>query len=419
MLTRRDLLATGLKGFPLVALGSTVPGFLAATVRAAEAKAGGENALVVVELSGGNDGLNTVVPFADDLYRKARPKLGISHGDVIKLDDHVGLHPALRKLDGLHDKGQLAVVQGVGYPNPNRSHFESMDIWQTADPRGRSRTGWLAQSLGRLRTSAGQVPAIHIGGDKLPLALQGSGVGVPSLHRNRTFDVQGPGNDRQQKQQKLIRDLAATTPGSGDDLAAFVRRSVLDTYSSVDRLRDLLAKQRQASDDGRGEYGYDDFANQMRLIGGMIRAGFGARVYYLSLAGFDTHGDQASDHRDLLNKLAMAISGLFMDLEMSGDGGRVTVLTFSEFGRRVEENGSLGTDHGAASCMFVAGPGVQGGIKGKHPSLRPDDLDDGDLVYHTDFRQVYAAVLDRWLGCDSQAVLGGKFEHVPLFADRA
>jgi uncharacterized protein (DUF1501 family) len=440
MLTRRQMLRRTFGGASLVALGSTVPGFIAASAKAAEA--GKDKVLVVLELGGGNDGLNTVIPYADDLYHKARPTLRFQKKDIVRVDDAIGLHPALQPLGRLLEKGELAIVQGVGYPNPNRSHFESMDIWHTADPRRKLTNGWLGRTLGGLKLSEGGVPAFYVGTERLPLAMQGPSAGVATLHPAKSFELQlsgavqeedgrFPGSrpeatktksgeqvDPDAARRKLIRELTPAGTGANDALQ-FVRRTSLQTLTTIDRMREIMNSFNRP--DGQFErrgnsYAYvrEGLPYELRLVAAMIRAGIGSRIYYVSLDGFDTHSSQAAEHRELLNAVANSISSFFQELGESGDASRVLLTTFSEFGRRVQENGSQGTDHGSGSCMFVAGPGVKAGLVGKHPSLRTDDLDDGDLKHHTDFRQVYATLLDRWLEVDSRHVLDGKFEHVAL-----
>jgi uncharacterized protein (DUF1501 family) len=434
MLTRRRFLERSLKGSSLVALGPTVPGFLAASARAAEP--GKDTILVVVELTGGNDGLNTVVPYADDLYHAARPTLRLSKEQVVRVDDHVGLNPGMRSFEKLLADGRLAIVQGVGYPNPDRSHFQSMDIWQTADPARKVGGGWLGRGLDAVRVRPGQIPGIHVGAQQLPLALRGSATGVPTIHPTRPYDLElgpqpsnnsgyvapvatpggrpaGPPTDKHQAARRaLIEDLARLAP-AGDDVRQFVRRTSLQTYATIEELRKVTSAggppNRPGFPNGNGE-----LARNLTLVANLVAAGFGTRLFYVSHGGFDTHANQLQHHQQLLQQLADAVTGFFTQLDRSGQSKRVVLMTFSEFGRRVQENGSRGTDHGAASCLFVAGPGVKGGVVGEHPRLAPDRLDAGDLRHHTDFRRVYAALLDHWLECDSAAVLGGAFEPLPL-----
>jgi uncharacterized protein (DUF1501 family) len=406
VLTRRQLLTDTLRGSSLVALGSVVPQFVARTAQAAAL--GKDNILVVLELTGGNDGLNTVIPYADDLYHKARPTLRQGKNEVVRLDDHVGLHPGLRSFGPMWEHGQLAVVQGVGYPNPERSHFEAMDIWQSADPKGTTKTGWLGRAATETDNHSGGVPILHIGASRLPLAATGApGGGAVTVNSQDSFRLElGGGKAIQQKaRRRLLEDL--TEPdgkAATDDLVTFAQRRQLQTLTAVEQLRSLLEGPGAVLRQGSG------LTQKLQLIAGLIARGFGTRIFYVNLEGFDTHSSQGTMHESLLSELAGSVPGFFQTLKTTGNDARVRLMTFSEFGRRVQENGSRGTDHGAASCVFVAGPSVKGGVVGKHPSLA--DLDDGDLKFHTDFRRLYATLLDGWLACDSQAVLGGKWEHL-------
>ncbi|QJW99224.1 DUF1501 domain-containing protein [Frigoriglobus tundricola] len=402
MTTRRDFLKTA----SLLAFGATVPQFVARTARAAQP--GKETILVVVELTGGNDGLNTVIPYADDLYHKARPTLRQTKTQVVKLDDHVGLHSGMTGLKPLWDDGGLAVVQGVGYPNPDRSHFEAMDIWHSADPKRVTTTGWLGRATGVMDNRAGGVPILHVGSGKAPLAATGGpGSGPVSLGDKNTFRLEfgGGDTDREDARRKLLEDVSAPAKGAaGDDLLSFVQRRQVQTLTAVETLRELLDAPNTGRALGAG------LAPKFQLIADLIAKGFGTRMFYVTLDGFDTHANQGPAHQQLLSELANGIGEFFRALKLTGDADRVRLMTFSEFGRRVTENGSRGTDHGAASCVLVAGPSVKGGVVGTHPSLA--DLDADDLRFHTDFRRVYATLLDSWLNCDSTAVLGTKWAHV-------
>jgi uncharacterized protein (DUF1501 family) len=406
MFTRRQFLTNTLKSSSLVALSATVPQFVSRT--AAAAGRGKDNILVVLELTGGNDGLNTVIPYADDLYHKARPTLRQTKKDVIRLDDHVGLHSGMKGFSPLWQRGQLAVVQGVGYPNPNRSHFESMDIWQSADPKRSTRTGWLGRAAAETDNPSGGVPILHIGRTGLPLALGGApGGGAVTVNSDHSFRLElgGSKGERHRARRRLLEDLTAPTPKGGEeDLASFVRRRQVQTLTAVEQLRELLEGPHAVPRQGSG------LGQKLQLIAGLIAKGFGTRLFYLNLSGFDTHYGQGAIHHNLLADLADSVAGFFEKLKTTGHDRRVRLMTFSEFGRRVDENGSRGTDHGAASCLFLAGPSVKGGVVGKHPSLA--DLDAGDLKFHTDFRRIYATLLDGWLACDSKAVLGARWEHI-------
>jgi uncharacterized protein (DUF1501 family) len=454
MFNRRDFLRYQIGAGTLMAFGATVPGFLASTARA-ETKKSGEKILVVVELTGGNDGLNTVIPFADDLYHKARPKLRYQKHEVFTLDDHVGLHPSLRPLKDLYDKGHLAVVQGVGYPNPNRSHFESMDIWQSADPTRKIADGWIGRSLNFVKAPDGRMPAIHVSKQVLPLAMRGAPTSVPTIHPDKPLElvlggkgarstsegdfdynesvdvdaerqgrapvVKGEKDPATAERRKLVHKLAEGASASGGSMLDFVRRTSLDTYTTLDRLQAILGDFK--APEGRAEFNAGSFryvreglGYELNLVARLIQADFGARMYYVALDGFDTHGQQRGMHGELLAKLAGAVQEFFSILEQSQNASRVVLMTYSEFGRRVHENSSQGTDHGSGSNLFVVGPAVKGGVIGEHPSLKAGDLTDGDLKFHTDFRRVYATLLDGWLGCQSRQVLGGPFEHLKLLA---
>jgi uncharacterized protein (DUF1501 family) len=405
MFTRRQFLTRTLQGSSLVALGAVVPQFVARTAQAAAP--GKDNILVILEMTGGNDGLNTVIPYADDLYHKARPTLRQNKDVVVRLDDHVGLHSGMQSLRPLWEEGQLAVVQGVGYPNPERSHFEAMDIWQSADPKRLATTGWLGRAAVEINDGAGGVPILHLGAGRLPLALTGApGGGAVSIRDQNSFRLEmGHGAvGRQKARRQLLEDLSVPAATREHDLMSFVQRRQLQTLTAVENLRELLEGRDAVPRQGGG------LTEKLQLIAGLIAKSFGTRIFYVSLDGFDTHAGQGPTHTRLLSELSDSVAAFFRALKSSGHDGRVRLMTFSEFGRRVQENGSRGTDHGAASCLFVAGPSVRGGVVGRHPNL--SDLDTDDLKFHTDFRRVYATLLDGWLGCDSKAVLSTKWNHV-------
>ncbi len=413
MFTRRQFLIHTLRGSSLVALGAVVPQFVARTAQAAAP--GLDNVLVVLEMTGGNDGLNTVIPYADDLYHKARPTLRQTKDVVIRLDDHVGLHSGMKGLRPLWEQGQLAVVQGVGYPNPNRSHFEAMDIWQSADPKRVITTGWLGRAAAEINDGRGAVPIMHLGPNRQPLALSGApGGGAVSVNNEHSFRLEITGGKvaEQKARRRLLEELSAPAGKAGEgDLASFVRRQQVRTLTAVEDLRELLEGPNAVPRQGSG------LNQKLQLIAALIAKGFGTRIFYTSIDGFDTHAGQAPTHNNLVSELADSVAAFFRTLKTTGHDGRVQLMTFSEFGRRVHENGSRGTDHGAASCLFVAGPSVKGGVVGKHPSLL--DLDADDLKFHTDFRRLYATLLDGWLGCDSKAVLGTKWDHVKELEPKA
>jgi uncharacterized protein (DUF1501 family) len=319
----------------------------------------------------------------------------------------------MQGLRPLWDTGHLAVVQGIGYPNPDRSHFEAMDIWHSADPKRQAQNGWLGRASVEMDNRLGGVPILHVGAGKSPLAASGApGGGAVSVGDSHSFRLDlGPDAESAPRRRKLLSELSVSDgTAANEDLLSFVQRRQVQTLAAVDTLRELLG----GSNATRG-FG-DSLSRKLQLIAGLIARNFGTRIFYVSLDGFDTHSDQGPTHQRLLADLADSIAAFFRQLKENRDDTRVRVMTFSEFGRRVNENGSRGTDHGAASCMFIAGPSVKGGIVGKHPSL--SDLDDNDLKFHTDFRRVYATLLDGWLGCDSKKVLGAKWSTIPELGHR-
>jgi uncharacterized protein (DUF1501 family) len=410
--TRRDFVRLGLGSSTLLACGATVPTFLAnaANVLAAEpAKDAKGRVLVVLQLDGGNDGLNTVAPYADDDYRKHRPKLHLTAKTVAKIDDHVGFHPALAGFAKLLEARQLAVVQSVGYPNPNRSHFESMAIWNTARRDAKRDTpGWLAGVLdARLPAPGGDVPALQISGELLPQALAGGQRHVPSLTSLEQFRrrLGVPENAGAKEQRAALDAVASAERGKPGSLLQFVERSAVLTYTSSARL------ERVAAGNAAGYPEFYGLAQRLRLIAQLIKAGLTTSIYYTRLGGFDTHANQQNTHPNLLRELGASLQAFLKDLTDAGDGRRVVVLVFSEFGRRLTENASAGTDHGTAAPVFLLGA-VKPGLHGPYPDL--GDLADGDPKHAIDFRRVYAALLDGWLQCPSDKVLGAKFEPLPV-----
>ncbi len=395
---RRHFLNSGLYGAALVSLAPSVPDFLASAARGADLDRDGR-ILVVLELAGGNDGLNTVVPFRDDAYARVRPTLRLSGAQVVKLTDSLGLNPAMRGMGRLWEDGALAIVQGVGYPNPNRSHFESMAIWHTASPESATRgtLGWIGRGLDGGRVPAdGGARALSVGDGPLPVALRGRRSVAASLDAIEAFRLMNEAAVRPE----------STTPGAGD-LATFARRSTLDAYATADRLAAL------APDVGKNpSYPETRLAARLRVIARLIRGGLGTRVYYTSQPGYDTHNYQLGPHNNLLGDLSAALTAFQKDLASAGVADRVLLMTFSEFGRRVAENGGLGTDHGTAGPVFLCGPHVRAGLIGTSPSLV--DLDQGDLKWSIDFRRIYASLLEDWLGLPSRDTLGGAFERLPL-----
>ena len=405
--SRRKFLQSTVGSSTLLTMSAAAPHFLLQTSAAAESvKAIGENILVVVQLSGGNDGLNTVVPHTHDVYQANRFTLRINSGQVLKIDDELGFHPSLQGFSELLEEGKLSVVQGIGYPNPNRSHFSSMDIWHTAHRNEKDRSiGWLGRFLDGSSVAGGDVPALHLGSDQQPLALAGEGVQVPTAASLEAFKLNVGGDARL---RTAIQEQAESERSKNNDLLGFLQQSTVSAFASSERVQAALSRYQSSV-----SYPSFSLARRLRTVAQLIDAGMSTRIYYLTVGGFDTHANQVGAHANLLRELGQSVSAFVRDLTEHGHDKRVLVMTFSEFGRRLKENASQGTDHGVAAPMFLAGGKIKPGLIGDHPSLT--DLDKGDLKHHTDFRQVYAAVLDQWLGVNSQAVLGKKFEPAPVF----
>jgi uncharacterized protein (DUF1501 family) len=410
--SRRRFLQTSMASSTLVAMGATtVPEFLGRSARAAGAVKPNDRVLVVVQLLGGNDGLNTVVPHGIDGYNRGRRTLRIGSSQVHKVAAEVGLHPAMGGMSKLLEKGRLAIVQGVGYPNPDRSHFRSMEIWETGRLDGDAKaleTGWLGRALDLKGRKPGEDPlAMHVGGRSMPQALRSLKSEVPALESLESFKLRLTGSDSERKAERsALNEVAAAERKMDDPLLGFIRQTTLSAYESSSRLEHVAPKA------GGPKYPNFGLARRLELVAQMIKAGFGTRIFYTSLDGFDTHANQLGTHAALLTELSDSFGAFDDDLSAAGQADRVVVLAFSEFGRRVAENASLGTDHGAAAPVFVVGPVARPGLVGNHPSF--DDLDDGDLKYHTDFRRVYASLLTDWLDCPAQTVVGAGFPHLPL-----
>ncbi len=417
--TRRQFLSTGLV---LTSAAVTVPAFINRSAFGLPMPADfmseipgvpTDHVLVVVQLGGGNDGLNSVVPFGDANYYRVRPSIGIRENNVLKLDkaNGVGLHPNMKGIADLHNEGLCAIVQGVGYPNPNRSHFKSMDIWHTADTSATG-DGWLGRYFDSECCGVGDSgkpepePMAGIAlGREAPLAMQGRlsraiGFEDPSLFRWLGKDVHDSlGDPYEQINRRGVVDGVG-----GETNAGFLMRTALDAQISSEQIRRAVA-QRPLS-----PYPGNELSRQLQMISSMIRAGLKTRVYYANLGGFDTHAGQGGEqgrHAQLMETLSSSLRAFYEDLKKQGNDGRVLTMSFSEFGRRVAQNASGGTDHGTAAPMFLFGPMVKGGVHGKHPSLT--DLDQGDLKYGTDFRGVYASILENWLKADSRKILEGTF----------
>lgn len=368
--------------------------------------------LVVVQLGGGNDGLNTIVPFGMPEYYRARPVIGIKEDRVLRLgkNDEVGLHPALAGVKDLYDDGLVGIVQGVGYPNPNRSHFKSMDIWHTADTSGTG-DGWLgryfdSECCGFGKGESGRpepMPQAGIAiGREAPLAMQGQIVKPISFESADLFRWTGRdlGKDVSGGYDSIVRAEPNANVDAGSN-AAFLTRTAMDAQVSSETIRKAVAAKPRVQYPQQGELG-----KSLQMIAAMIAAGLKTRVYYATMGGFDTHAGQGGEqgrHAQLLTQFSTAMKAFYQDLKAQGNDGRVLTMTFSEFGRRVGQNGSAGTDHGTAAPLMVFGPMVKAGVLNDHPSL--SDLESGDLKYTTDFRNVYGGILGGWLKADPKKIL--------------
>jgi len=390
--------------------------------------------LVVVELAGGNDGLNTVIPFGFDEYYRARPNLAVPAAEVNVLDQRagIGLHPAMNPVMEMVEQGQASIIQGVGYPNPNRSHFASMDIWHTADPRGGQGLGWIGRAMDHAIGASGASGTDCIClGREAPLAAQAQHIKPISFESAELFRWTGAQEDESLAQAydhinragvleeaaaqqsntppraRLYRgQLVRTTPEAVESQSAFLMRTALDAQLASDRIRQAVARGTVT------RFANGPLANQLRMVASMIRAELPTNVYYTVLGGFDTHASQAYRHQQLLTQFATGMDAFYKELREIKQDHRVLTVAFSEFGRRVDQNGSNGTDHGAAGPMFLFGPMVRPGLLGDHPSM--SNLLAGDLAYTVDFRSIYAGILEGWFKTDSAKVLGGSFKPALL-----
>ncbi len=387
---RRDFLrSTG-----LVTTSLLVPRFLHGMGTAPSANA---RKLVVVQLTGGNDGLNTVVPFRDDAYYRARPKLAIARELALPLTDELGLNPGMKELRALYDAGHMAIINGVGYPQPDRSHFRSMDIWHTASGSEQFLdTGWLGRYMDVRKSVPHEV--VEFGGT-LSLANKGDTV--------KAIAINDPGRFYQATREPYFARLASAQHAHQHQQLGYLYRTMTETYRSAGYIQEHLRPRSTSVTFPKG-----DLSKQLRHVSAFIQSGMETSVYYTSIAGFDTHVNQEGKHEKLLTEVSVAIGAFMDDIKAAGRADEVLIMVFSEFGRRVKENASNGTDHGTASSVFLIGQGLKKpGVFNGLPSL--DSLDDnGDLKFSVDFRRVYATVLDRWLGADTGHVLSGRFENL-------
>lgn len=406
--SRREFLRDVGLGATLVGGAQILPS-LASKVFAEPSRRHGR-ALVVVQLSGGNDGLNTVVPFEDDAYHRARPTLRIRKEQVLRLSHTVGLHPRMQKLKALFDEGKIAVVQGVGYPRPSRSHFRSMEIWHTANPTDTlDRHGWIGRYLdARFGSAPDRVAPAAFIGTELPLALllpRGQVTVVPDLRAFRPLPDGKAGGD-QGVRLDALREVQSARRDARNGTLAFLADAAASTLVASERVQEM-ARAYESPVAYPGPLG-----QSLRLVATLIGGGAPYEIFYVAHGGYDTHANQYGAQANLLGQLSDSLAAFLADLRRLRKDREVLIVVFSEFGRRVGENASRGTDHGTAGPMLLLSGALRGGLYGTYPSLT--DLDQGDLKFTVDFRRVYATVIERWLGFDAAKVLRGRFEPLPI-----
>ena len=360
----------------------------------------GNKIVVILQLSGGNDGLNTVIPVRNDLYYRARPKLGIERAKALSITDEVGLHPALTSFKELYDDGSLGIMNGVGYPNPDRSHFRSMDIWQTASPSNEYRTnGWVGRYLdAQCKGCDKPTQAIELD-DVLSLAMKGENInGIAVKDPRRLY-----GTANEKFFRDVLKNHASETTEQPVD---YLYKTMAETLSSADYIF-----QQSRLHPSTAEYPKTDLGNSMKTIASLIFSDINTKVYYVSLGSFDTHINQDAQQQRLFTEMNDAVKAFVKDLKDNNRFNDVMLFTFSEFGRRVEQNASGGTDHGTANNMFLISGGLkQKGMINEIPSL--SDLDEGDLKYKVDFKNVYATVLNKWLNANDESILGKRYDYL-------
>lgn len=373
-------------------------------------KIGASKILVVIQMAGGNDGLNTVIPYGFGQYYQLRPNLAIKPNEVLPLTGTVGLHPGMTGLNDLYKDGKLAIALGVGYPNPNRSHFRSIEIWQTGEPEKISNTGWIGRYLDESSQAGGSpskrlFPAINVD-PMLPKSLSADRVIVPSVSDVNQFKFNTDVHYQLDRQKQIEAFNRIYSSFEIDRPSARLLQEVgLDAMQASDYLLKVVKNY-------KSDVTYPDngFGRSMKFIAQMITAGVDARVYNLSLGGFDTHANQLRTQAGLLKQFSDSLCAFQKDLEHHGVDQDVMLIAFTEFGRRVAENNGRGTDHGTAEPVFIMGSKVKGGLYGDYPSLT--NLDSGDLKFAIDFRHIYSTCIDRWLGADSRQILGARFDNL-------
>ena len=411
-ITRRDFFKDGVAAFTL---SLAAPAFLSDIARAQGARL---RSLVVVYLGGGNDSLNTLVPYLDTSYYSRRPTIAVPAGQVLQIGSDssgnaLGLHPRLTGLRDIFNEGRLAIVQRAGYQNSSRSHFMGQDIWGTADPNSPSTLGWLGRYLDAIAPPVDPLMAWNTTRDT-PRALISSEVPVPAIVNAQTYAFASPNGGAEAVNERHTATAMASFPSVTRPSLAFVNENARAAFDTMDRVASVATYVSTVT------YPNNGFAQALRMVAGSMVRGTGTRVYWVSTGGYDTHSGEGAagggGYATLMSTLGDGLLAFYTDLRNQGLLNDTMILEFSEFGRRIPENGSGGTDHGAAGVMMALGGAVRGGIYGTAPSLDPSpgnptlENSGNDVTYQTDFRAVYAKVLDGWLGIDSTTILGGNFK---------
>jgi uncharacterized protein (DUF1501 family) len=363
--------------------------------------------LVVLQLSGGNDALNTVVPYGDPLYQDNRPSVRVPEDQVLRINDRIGLNPNMAPLKKLYDEGRVAIIQGVGYPHPNRSHFRSMDIWHTCEPDKQGTEGWLGRAIRDVDPNKDNVLTGVNFGRGLPRALAAPGVPVASVGNLATYGVLTGIEGEDQRTEALDVFSRIYSPTMGRNMVVdYLSQTGMDALKGADILS--TAPEQYSS---TVEYGSNVVAQYMKNIAQVHLADFGSRFLYTTAPynSFDTHAGELAAHARLWTDTSNAVADFYEDLKQHNASDNVLLLVFTEFGRRVHDNGS-GTDHGSGGMAFVIGDHVKGGLYGEYPSLEPDKLLEGDLHFNNDFRSIYSTIVENWMGLDAKSVVGGSFE---------
>ena len=370
------------------------------------ASTNGDRVLVVIQLSGGNDGLNTVIPYNDGLYYDFRSTVGIPQDQVLALDDEFGFNPNMGPIKGLWDERKVAVVSGIGYPNPNRSHFRSMDVWHTAEPEKIGSDGWLGRTIRELDPKSENVLTGVNFGRGLPRALACKGVPVASVGDLETYGLFPDMQDEKLRKYALdaFTKMYGGTEGK-DAVAQFLGQTGTDALKGADILRTAPAKYSSSV-----EYAANPIAQSMKGVAQVMLADLGTRICYAQHGSYDTHAGELPAHAKLWDEVSGAVSDFMDDLKEHGREDDAVILLFSEFGRRIRDNGS-GTDHGSGSVSFVIGGPVKGGMYGQYPSLKEEDQLEGDLHFSNDFRSTYSTILEKAMGLEAAPIVNGQFEQ--------